>query len=91
MYAYFQWNGQPGSYWGIEETRFVNAPILQNPSAVRNINGRRFQYYFNGSHIQMVAIIDNVHNVVYWVQNTLLNELSNTDIIAIARSLAPTR
>jgi LCP family protein required for cell wall assembly len=91
MYAYFQWNGQPGSYWGIEETRFVDAPILQNPSAVRNINGRRFQYYFNGSHIQMVAIIDNVHNVVYWVQNTLLNELSNPDMIAIARSLAPTR
>ena len=58
---------------------------------MRNINGRRFQYYFNGSHIQMVAIIDNVHKVVYWVQNTLLNDLSNADMIATARSLAPTR
>ncbi len=91
LYAYWQYNGLAGSYFGIEETRFVNAPILQNPSASRTINGHRFQFYFNGSHIYMVALIDNVHNVVYWVQNTLLNDLSNADMIAIARSLQPTR
>lgn len=91
LYAYWQLNGIPGSYFGIEETRFVNAPILQNPSATRTLNGHRFQFYFNGSHIYMAALVDNVHGVVYWVQNTLLNELSNADMIAIARSLAPTR
>jgi LCP family protein required for cell wall assembly len=91
LYAYWQLNGVAGSYFGIEETRFVDAPILQNPSASRTINGHRFQFYFNGAHISMVALIDHVHNVVYWVQNTLLNELSNADMIAIARSLEPTR
>jgi LCP family protein required for cell wall assembly len=91
LYAYWQYNGIAGSYFGIEETRFVDAPILQNPSASRTINGHRFQFYFNGSHIYMVALIDNVHHVVYWVQNTLLNDLSNADMIAIARSLQPTR
>ncbi|MGN6378644.1 MAG: LCP family glycopolymer transferase [Gaiellales bacterium] len=90
MYAYFQYNGIAGSYWGIEETRFVNAPILQSPSASRVINGHRFLFFFNGAHISMVAQIDNVHHVVYWVQNTLMNDLSNPDMIAIARSLAPT-
>jgi hypothetical protein len=91
LYAYWQLNGVAGSYFGIEETRFVDAPILQNPSASRTLNGHRFQFYFNGSHISMVALVDNVHGVVYWVQNTLLNELSNADMIAIARSLEPTR
>jgi hypothetical protein len=31
-----------------------------------------------------------VHHVAYWVQNTLLDELSNADMIAIASSLRPT-
>jgi LCP family protein required for cell wall assembly len=91
LYAYFQWQGTPGAYWGIEETRFVDAPILQDPSASRQLNGHRFNFYFNGAHIAMVAEIDNVHHVAYWVQNTLLNQLSNADMIALARSLTPTR
>jgi hypothetical protein len=67
----------------------VNAPILSNPSAVRRLDGRKYLFYFNGAHISMIAQIDRVHGVVYWVQNTLLNELSNADMIAIARSLRP--
>jgi LCP family protein required for cell wall assembly len=89
LYAYFQNDGIAGSYWGIQATRFVNAPILANPGATRRLDGRKFAFYFNGAHITMIAQFDRVHNVVYWVQNTLLNELSNADMIAIARSLKP--
>jgi LCP family protein required for cell wall assembly len=89
FYAYFQNDGIAGSYWGIQATRFVNAPILANPGATRRLDGRKFAFYFNGAHISMIAQFDRVHNVVYWVQNTLLNELSNADMIAIARSLKP--
>ncbi len=90
VYAYWYFNQTPGAYWGIEETRFVQAPILYNPSAVRHLDGRSYSFYFNGAHIHIVAIIDNVHHVAYWVQNTLLDGLSNADMIAIARSLKPT-
>jgi hypothetical protein len=79
-----------GAYWGIEETHFTDAPILQSPNATRILNGRRWQYYYDGGHIHMIATIDNVHHVAYWVQNTLLDELSNADMIAIASSLRPT-
>jgi LCP family protein required for cell wall assembly len=89
FYAYWQNNLIAGSYWGIQATKFVNAPILSNPSAVRRLDGRKYLFYFNGAHISMIAQIDRVHGVVYWVQNTLLNELSNADMIAIARSLRP--
>lgn len=90
LYAYWNYNQTAGSYWGVEETRFVQAPILYNPSAVRHLDGRSYSFFFNGDHIHIVAIIDNVHHVAYWVQNTLLDELSNADMIAIARSLKPT-
>jgi hypothetical protein len=90
LYAYFNYQNTAGSYWGIEETRFVDAPILSQPNATRVLGGRRFTFYFNGAHIHMVAVTDAKHGVVYWVQNSLLDELPNDDMIAIARSLRPT-
>jgi hypothetical protein len=35
----------------------------------------------------MIAIVQG--GVAYWVQNTLRDDLSNPDMIAIARSLKP--
>ena len=87
LYAYFQMPSTPGANWGIEETRFVDAPILANPSAVRKIGTRRYRFYFNGSRIHMIAFLD--HGTAYWVQNTLLDDLSNADMIAISKSLEP--
>ena len=87
LYGYWQYNGIPGSYWGIEETKFVDAPILQSPDQTRHLDGRTYRFYFNGSHIHMVAFIQN--GTAYWVQNTLIDDVSNADMIAIARSLKP--
>ena len=77
-----------GAYWGIEETRFASAPILTNPSTTRTINSRHLQFFFNGSHIHLIATIQN--GVAYWVTNTLRDDLSNADMIAVAESLQPT-
>ena len=37
----------------------------------------------------MVAFIE--HGAAYWVQNTLRDDMSNADMIAIARSLKPVK
>jgi LCP family protein required for cell wall assembly len=87
LYAYWWYGGIAGSYWGIEETRFTSAPILQSPDQRRRLDGRTYQFYFNGSHIHMIAFIMN--HTAYWVQNTLRDDMSNADMIAIARSLKP--
>jgi hypothetical protein len=87
MYAYFSMPNIAGADWGIQETRFTDAPILGNPSAMRKIGARTFKFYFNGSKIHMVAFLQD--GTAYWVQNTLLDDLSNADMIAIARSLKP--
>jgi LCP family protein required for cell wall assembly len=88
-YAYWWFNGTPGAYWGIEETRFTKAPILADPDQQRKLDGRTYQFYFNGSHIHMIAFI--WHGTAYWVQNTLRDDMSNEDMIAITRSLKPVR
>jgi LCP family protein required for cell wall assembly len=86
-YAYFSYNGIAGAYWGIQQTRFTDAPILANPDQERKLDRRTYKFYFNGSHIHMVAFIQS--GVAYWVQNTLRDDMSNETMIAIARSLKP--
>jgi LCP family protein required for cell wall assembly len=87
MYAFWQFDGIAGSYWGIQETHFTAAPVLANPDKRFHVDGRIYQVYVNGSHIHMIAFIQ--HHTAYWVQNTLRDDMSNPDMIAIARSLKP--
>ncbi|HEY2868205.1 MAG TPA: LCP family protein [Gaiellales bacterium] len=87
LYAYFDMPSRPGASWGIQETRFTDAPILADPSATRKIGHRTYRFYFNGSHIHMIAFTQS--GTAYWVQNTLLEDLSNADMVAIAKSLHP--
>jgi LCP family protein required for cell wall assembly len=76
-------------YWQIEESTWNSAPILQNPSFTIVHQGRKFLIYTTGGAVQMVAL--RTATATYWVQNTILNQLSNSTMIAIAESLRPLR
>ena len=74
-------------YWQIEESTWNSAPILQNPSYSFVRRGQKFQVYTTGGSVQMVAL--RTPRATYWVVNTILNELSNKTMIAIAESFRP--
>ncbi len=76
-------------YWQIQETNWNSAPILQNPTQQITYHGRHLDLYTTGGQIQMVVL--RLKNSSYWVTNTILNELSNSTMLAIAKSLAPIR
>ncbi len=75
------------TYWQIEETTWNSAPILARPTGHATLGGRRFDLYTTGGHIHMIVL--RTPNASYWVVNTLLDELSNETMIAIAKSLQP--
>ncbi len=74
-------------YWGIEETNWPDPPLLDKPNRTIFRKGRRYDLFFNGAHLHVIALREK--NASYWVTNTLLNKLSNETMIAIARSLQP--
>jgi LCP family protein required for cell wall assembly len=74
-------------HWQIEETDWTSAPILANPTGKLVHHGRTYYLYSTGGAIQMVAL--RTPKAVYWVSNTILNQLSNSTMIAIAESLQP--
>ena len=74
-----------GEYYGIQGTEWKDAPILDAPSEKREIGGREFLLFRDGSRLRMVAF--RTDKAAYWVSNTLLRSLTNQQMLAIARSL----
>jgi hypothetical protein len=74
-------------YWGIQMTRWIDAPALADKSLTQRINGRTFDLYYTGPHLHMVVLRDN--GASYWVVNTLLDSLSNETMLAIAKGFRP--
>jgi LCP family protein required for cell wall assembly len=81
-------NEQSG-YWGIEETPWQDAPILQQPNFKHVIKGREYYFYYNGPHLHMVVL--KTRKAGYWVINTLDDAFSNETMIEIAKGLKPVR
>jgi LCP family protein required for cell wall assembly len=74
-------------YWGVEETSWEDAPIMDEPSTSKRVNGRELRLYYNGSKLHMIAFEEA--GAVYWVTNTLLDDLSNETMLDIAKNLQP--
>ncbi len=76
-------------YWQVEESSWASAPILASPTKRFTYSGRQYEEFTSGGQIQIIAV--RYGKNVYWVQNTILNSLSNATMIAIAESLRPLR
>jgi LCP family protein required for cell wall assembly len=76
--------GLVGEYYGLQGTNYKDAPILNKPSESRTIHGRKFDLYYDGTRLRLVAW--KTGNSVYWISNTLLLSLSDKQMLSIAAS-----
>jgi LCP family protein required for cell wall assembly len=74
-----------GQYYGIQGTNWRDPPLLDSPSETRSYDGRKYDLFFDGSHLRLISW--RTPRAVYWVSNTLLLSLSNKQMTGIARSL----
>jgi len=72
-----------GGYYDFEGTDWLGPPLFAH-SRNQMIDGREFKFVDDGSHVHVIGWIS--HGVLYWVTNTLLEELSNSQLLAIAKS-----
>jgi LCP family protein required for cell wall assembly len=73
--------------WHIEETTWTDPPILSDPNDVRSINGRDYMLFYQGENLHRIAFKAN--GCLYWVTNTLDDQLSNQLMLALATSMVP--
>jgi LCP family protein required for cell wall assembly len=72
-----------GGYYDFEGSDWLNPPLFAH-SHSRLIDGKRYLVVDDGAHIHVIGWRSG--GVLYWVTNTLLEELSNQQMLAIARS-----
>jgi polyisoprenyl-teichoic acid--peptidoglycan teichoic acid transferase len=77
-----------GGYYDFEGSDWLNPPLFAH-AHVQSIGGRAYRMVDDGSHIHAIGWRSG--NVLYWLTNTLLEELSNPQMIALAKSAQPLR
>jgi hypothetical protein len=64
-------------------------PIFNAVKRVQTIDGKHLSEYLDGRSIALIA--DHTPKGVYWISNTLANDIPNSQMIAMAASLTPAR
>ena len=82
-------NAALGEYYTIQGTTWQHPPILRPITGTRRVNGKVLDLYQNGAHLSLVAW--HTPTGVYWVSNTLADDISNNEMIGIAASLTRLR
>ena len=77
--------GAVGEYYGVQGLTWRNPPILAGPSVKKRMGRRTFELHYDGDRLRLVAW--RTPKAVYWVSNTLLQTLSERQMLAIARSM----
>lgn len=78
---------QLGEPWGIMQTTFTEAPLLQAPSAEREIDGRTYKLFYVNDRLKYIAWQQG--ETVYWLSNTLKNTMSEGTMVELATSFRP--
>jgi polyisoprenyl-teichoic acid--peptidoglycan teichoic acid transferase len=79
----WQQNAALGAYYDFEGTDWLNPPLFAH-ARTQVIGGRTYEFVDDGSHIHVLGWRSG--DVLYWLTNTLLEELSNSQMLAIAKS-----
>ncbi len=74
-----------GQNYGVQGTSWKAPPILDNPSETRRVGGRTFQLFYDGDRLRLVAW--RTPKAVYWVSNTLLQTLTDKQMLGLAGGL----
>ena len=78
-----------GGYWDIQTLRWMDPPAIQNPNSTLVVAGQQYMLFYQADHLHMVAW--KRHGTLYWVLNTLDNELSNDLMMGLATSFKPVK
>jgi polyisoprenyl-teichoic acid--peptidoglycan teichoic acid transferase len=75
-----------GDYFDVQGVHgWANPPILSNPSETRTMNGRQYQIFLDGDRVRLVSWHQGDNS--YWVSNSVLQTLTNEQMLGIARSV----
>jgi LCP family protein required for cell wall assembly len=78
-------NSALGQYYTVQGTTWRDPPIFNSPKRIQVVAGKKLFEYLDGGKIALVAY--HTPRGVYWISNTLANDIPNHEMIGMAASL----
>jgi LCP family protein required for cell wall assembly len=74
-------------YFGLQGIQgWVDPPVLTDPGETREIRGREFDIYLSDDRIRTIAWHEGKNS--YWISNSLLQTLTNDQMLGMARTVS---
>jgi hypothetical protein len=75
-----------GEYFTVQGTTWQDPPILNDPTAVKVVNGKVLDEYLQGGAMTLVAW--HTPGAVYWISNNIQNSIPRAQMVAMAATLS---
>ncbi|HXB65568.1 MAG TPA: LCP family protein [Solirubrobacteraceae bacterium] len=79
--------GELGQFYDIQGSSWTDSPLLSHPTQEIPVGGRTDSLYYDGEHLKTIAWREG--GAAYWIENTLTNNLSPQQMLAIAEQTHP--
>ncbi len=79
--------GELGQFYDVQGTTWTNPPLLSEPGQTVHVGPRTYELFYAGEQVRVIAWHEN--NAVYWIENTLTNNVSPQAMLAMADQTLP--
>jgi polyisoprenyl-teichoic acid--peptidoglycan teichoic acid transferase len=79
--------GPLGRYYDVQGSSWTELPLLANPSQEIRAGSRTYQLFYQGERMRTVAWREG--GAAYWIENTLTDDLSPREMLALAEQTVP--
>jgi polyisoprenyl-teichoic acid--peptidoglycan teichoic acid transferase len=79
--------GELGQFYDVQGTNWTDPPLLNNPGQTVHIGSRTYELFYAGEQVRVIAWHEA--GAVYWIENTLTNNVSPRALLAMAVQTIP--
>jgi hypothetical protein len=79
--------GHLGQYYDVQGTNWTDPPILGSPGQSVTVGSRTYELFYTGEKVRTIAWREA--GAVYWIENTLTNDVSPRVMLAMATQTVP--
>jgi hypothetical protein len=79
--------GELGQYYDVQGTNWTDPPKLRNPGQTVQLGSRTYELFYLGEQVKTIAWRED--GAVYWIENTLTDNVSPRAMLAMAEQTLP--
>jgi LCP family protein required for cell wall assembly len=79
--------GELGQFYEVQGTTWTDAPLLSRPDQTVRVGSRNYELFYAGAQLRVIAWHEA--GAIYWIENTLTENVSSRAMLAMAEQTLP--